>query len=84
MWRVLFVLLPLAVLFIIALVFGAYNETTIPVHFIVAQKEMTVAALLAVFLGIGFFFGALSMSLSYWRLRIKNRRLRKELSKMKH
>ncbi|MGX5914086.1 lipopolysaccharide assembly protein LapA domain-containing protein [Aliidiomarina sp. Khilg15.8] len=84
MWRVLFVLLPLAVLFIIALVFGTYNKTTIPVHFIVAQKEMTVAALLALFLGIGFLFGAFSMSLSYWRLRMKNRRLRKELSKVKH
>lgn len=84
MWRALFILLPLLVLFLVALVFGSHNKAVISVHFIVAQKEMTIASLLAIFLGVGFFFGALSMSLSYWRERIRNRRLRKELSKRKH
>lgn len=83
MWRVLFILLPLVFLFILAMAFGAYNKNLIPVHFIVAQKEMTVASLLALFLGIGFIFGTLSLSLSYWRLRVRNRRLRKELNKLK-
>ena len=84
MWRALFIFLPLLLLFVIALVFGAHNKATIQVHFIVAQKEMTVASLLAIFLGVGFVFGAISMSLSYWRERIRNRRLRKELNKRKH
>ncbi|RUO35023.1 LapA family protein [Aliidiomarina soli] len=84
MWRALFVLLPLAVLFIFALVFGAHNKVVVPVNFIVAQKEMTIASLLALFLAVGFVFGALSLSLSYWREKLKNRRLRKELNKRKH
>lgn len=84
MWRALFILLPLVLLFVFAMAFGAYNKATVTVHFIVAQKELTVAALLGIFLAIGFVFGAFSMSLSYWRERIKNRRLRKELNKLKH
>lgn len=81
MWRALFVIVPLLFLFVLALTFGAHNRLSIPVNFIVAQKEMTVASLLAIFLGLGFLCGALSMSLSYWRERIRSRRLRKELIK---
>lgn len=81
MWRALFVILPLMLLFIFALVFGAHNKETIVVNFIAAQKDMTVASLLALFLGIGFAFGALTMSLSYWREKMRNRRLRKALTK---
>lgn len=84
MWRALFIILPLLLLFVFALVFGAHNKETITVNFIAAQKDMTVASLLAIFLGIGFFFGALSMSVSYWREKMRNRRLRKALGKHKH
>lgn len=84
MWRALFVIFPLLLLFIFALVFGAHNKETVNVNFIAAQKEMTIASLLAIFLGLGFVFGALSMSLSYWREKIRNRRLRKALAKHKH
>lgn len=84
MWRALFVVLPLILLFVFAVAFGAHNKTTISVNFIAAQKDMTVASLLALFLGIGFLFGALTMSLSYWRERIRNRRLQKTLAKQKH
>lgn len=81
MWRALFVVMPLLALFILALIFGAHNKILVPVNFIVAQKEMTIASLLAIFLAIGFFFGVLSMTLSYWRERGRNRRLRKALAK---
>ncbi len=84
MVRALFILLPLLVLFVFALVFGAHNKMVIPVNFIAAQKDMTVASLLGIFLGIGFFFGALSMTLSYSREKLRNRRLRKALAKQKH
>lgn len=84
MWRALFVVIPLLALFILALVFGAHNKNLVPVNFIVAQKEMTIASLLAIFLGIGFIFGALSMALSYLREKGRNRRLRKALAKHNH
>ena len=84
MWRTLFVVLPLILFFVLAVTFGAHNKMTISVNFIAAQKEMTVASLLALFLGIGFVFGALTMSLSYWREKIRNRRLQKALTKQKH
>lgn len=81
MWRVLFIIIPLLGLFILALLFGAHNRLSIPVNFIIAEKEMTVSSLLAIFLGLGFFCGVLSMSFSYWRERIRNRRLTKELAR---
>lgn len=81
MWRALFIILPLILLFVLALVFGAHNKETVGVNFIAAQKDMPVASLLALFLGIGFAFGALTMSFSYWREKLHNRRLRKALAK---
>src|SRR5690554_6212715 len=83
MWRALFVVIPLILLFIFAVAFGAHNKMIISVNFIAAQKDMTVASLLALFLGIGFLFGALTMSLSYWREKLRNRRLKKAIVKQK-
>lgn len=84
MWRALFVVLPLLLLFILAVAFGAHNKMVVSVNFIAAQKDMTVASLLALFLGIGFLFGVLTVSLGYWREKIRNRKLQKALNKQKH
>ena len=84
MWRALFVVIPLILLFIFAVAFGAHNKMVVSVNFIAAQKDMTVASLLALFLGIGFLFGVLTVSLGYWREKIRNRKLQKALNKQKH
>ncbi|QGT95294.1 LapA family protein [Pseudidiomarina andamanensis] len=79
MIRFIFVSLPLIVLFLIAVAFGALNKQVIAVDFIVAQQQISVATLTALFLAVGFLIGLLSMLGAQWMLRRDIRKLKKQL-----
>lgn len=79
MIRFIFVSLPLIVLFLIAVAFGALNKQVIAVDFIVAQQQISVATLIALFLAVGFIIGLLSMLGAQWMLRRDLRKLKKQL-----
>lgn len=81
MLRKLLVIIPIVVLFVIALAFGAQNSQQVLVDFFIVQKQVNIATLIALFIGAGFLFGILSMLVSNWRLRMLNRRLQKQLNK---
>ncbi|OZB06125.1 MAG: hypothetical protein B7X54_03445 [Idiomarina sp. 34-48-12] len=79
MIRFIFVSLPLIVLFLIAVAFGALNKQVIAVDFIVTQQQISVATLTALFLAVGFIIGLLSMLGAQWMLRRDLRKLKKQL-----
>lgn len=79
MIRFIFVSLPLIVLFLIAIAFGALNKQVIAVDFIIAQQRVSVATIAAIFLVLGFIIGLLSMSAVQLGLRRENRKLKKQL-----
>ncbi|MEX1222660.1 MAG: lipopolysaccharide assembly protein LapA domain-containing protein [Idiomarina sp.] len=82
MIRKLLVLIPVLVLFAIALAFGAQNNQVVFVDFFVVQRDVSVATLVALFVGAGFLFGVISMLASQWRLRLRVRRLRKQVQQL--
>lgn len=79
MIRFIFVSLPLIVLFLIAIAFGALNKQIIAVDFIVAQQQVSVATIAAIFLAVGFLIGLFSMFGAQFVLRRENRKLKKQL-----
>jgi len=79
MIRFIFVSLPLIVLFLIAVAFGALNKEVIAVDFIVAQQQISLAVLAALFLALGFLIGLFSMLGAQLLLRRENRKLKKQL-----
>ncbi|WP_417658243.1 lipopolysaccharide assembly protein LapA domain-containing protein [Pseudidiomarina sp.] len=79
MIRFVFVSLPLIVLFLIAVAFGALNKHVIDVDFIVVQQQVSVAALAAIFLALGFIIGLLSMLGAQLMLRRDLRKVKKQL-----
>lgn len=78
MLRFLFVSLPLLLLFVIALGFGALNKSVLTVDFIFFKAELSVAVVTACFLVLGFVLGMLSMLARQLLLRRENRRLRRQ------
>lgn len=79
MIRFVFVSLPLIILFLIAVAFGALNKHVIAVDFIVVQQQVSVATLAAIFLALGFIIGLLSMLGAQLMLRRDLRKLKKQL-----
>jgi len=82
MLRKLFVLLPIFVLFFIAIAFGAQNSELVMVDFFVLKTELTLASLSAIFIGAGFVFGLVSLGWSNWRLRLTLQRTEKQLARL--
>lgn len=83
MIRFIFVSLPLILLFLIAVAFGALNKERVAVDFIFAQQQLSLAVLAAVFLAVGFLIGVFSMFGAQWLLRRENRKLKKQLVSQK-
>lgn len=81
MLRFVFVILPVVVLFLIAIAFGALNKGMIQVDFIALQAELPLAAVAAIFLLLGFFIGLGGLLARNWWLRRENQKLRKQLAK---
>lgn len=81
MLRFIFVSLPLLLLFVIALAFGALNKQVIEIDFIFTQATLSMASLSAIFLSLGFVLGALSLFAKLMTVRHENRKLRQQLTK---
>ncbi|CUA82604.1 lipopolysaccharide assembly protein LapA domain-containing protein [Pseudidiomarina woesei] len=79
MIRFIFVSLPLIILFLIAIAFGALNNQVIAVDFIIAKQQVSVATVGAIFLALGFIIGLFSMLAAQFGLRRENRKLKKQL-----
>lgn len=79
MLRFIFIGLPLLLLFILAVAFGALNKQAIPFDFLIGQVTLPVSVLTGVFILLGFLLGLLSMLGRQWVLKNENRKLRKQL-----
>ncbi|GAA6171869.1 hypothetical protein NBRC116592_15390 [Colwellia sp. KU-HH00111] len=64
--RIYFIVLFVLLLLAIAFVFGSQNEQLISLNYLVARVELSVAAAVSIFTGIGFALGLLATLL--WRL----------------
>lgn len=80
MARFILSLIPLLVFFLLALAIGSQNQETVIVNLLIAKPELKLSTLLAWTLGIGFLFGLLVFLASHLSMRIRYRRMRKELS----
>ncbi len=54
MLRRILILVPIILLFLLALAFGAQNPTVVSVNFLVAKTDLSVAGLAAIFLPLDF------------------------------
>ncbi|MFC0444924.1 lipopolysaccharide assembly protein LapA domain-containing protein [Pseudidiomarina halophila] len=79
MLRFIFIGLPLLLLFVLAVAFGALNKQAIPFDFLIGQITLPVSVLTGVFILFGFLLGLLSMLGRLWVLKNENRKLRKQL-----
>ena len=63
--------------FILAVVLGLKNQQIINLNYLIAQNEIRLSTLLAIIFSIGFIASALVNFFFYFKLKIKNRQLRK-------
>jgi putative membrane protein len=64
--RIYFTLLLVLILLAIAFVFGSQNDQIISLNYLIARIELSIAAAVSLFTGIGFFLGLLATII--WRL----------------
>ncbi len=69
-------------LFAVAVVLGLKNQQFINVNYLIAQSEMRLATLLAIIFMLGFVVSAIFATLFYFKLKMKNRLLRKHNKKL--
>ncbi|MDX1525001.1 MULTISPECIES: lipopolysaccharide assembly protein LapA domain-containing protein [Idiomarinaceae] len=81
MIRFLFVSLPLLILFLIAIAFGAMNNTPVTVDFLAVQQQVSLALVAALFLALGFIIGVIAMLARQFLLGREIKKLRKQLVK---
>ncbi len=82
MIRFIFVVLPLLVLFLFAVAFGALNQQQLSVDLLIGRYDMPLTWVVAGFLLIGFLLGLLSMLARQLGLRNQLRHQRKSAQKM--
>jgi lipopolysaccharide assembly protein A len=81
MIRFIFVVLPLLVLFLFAVAFGALNQQQLSVDLLIGRYQMPLTWVVAGFLVIGFVLGLLSMLARQLGLRKQLRQQRKAAPK---
>ncbi len=81
MLRFIFIGLPLLILFLLAVAFGALNKQAISFNFIIGEMTLPVSVLTGLFIGLGFLLGLAAMSAKQVALRNENRKLRKQVIK---
>jgi len=64
--RIYLILFFVLILLAIAFVFGSQNEQILSLNYLIARVELSVAAAVSIFTGIGFLLGLLATLL--WRL----------------
>ncbi len=81
MIRFIFVVLPLLVLFLFAVAFGALNQQQLSIDLLIGRYDMPLTWVVAGFLFIGFVLGLLSMLARQLGLRNQLRQQRKTVQK---
>lgn len=81
MIRFIFVVLPLLVLFLFAVAFGALNQQQLSVDLLIGRYDLPLTWVVAGFLLIGFLLGLLSMLARQLGLRNQLRQQRKAVQK---
>lgn len=79
MARFIIALIPLLIIFLVALLLGSRNTHFVQINLLFAQVELKASMLIAWSIAIGFMIGLSAFLTSYIKLRVKYRRLRKEL-----
>jgi len=80
MARFIISLIPLVIFFLLALAIGSQNQQPVVINLLLAKPELLLSTLLAWTLGIGFAFGLCVFLANHFSLRIRYRRIRKELA----
>jgi putative membrane protein len=81
MIRFIFVVLPLLVLFLFAVAFGALNQQQLSIDLLIGRYDMPLTWVVAGFLFIGFVLGLMSMLARQLGLRNQLRQQRKTVQK---
>ncbi|TRW49810.1 LapA family protein [Aliidiomarina halalkaliphila] len=81
MARVILILIPVILLFLLAFIIGKHNAQEVSLNLLVVERTFSVASILGVTLFLGYALGLLTVSLGYWRLKWQVRRLKKALVK---
>ncbi|MGL5948461.1 MAG: LapA family protein [Aeromonas sp.] len=68
-------LLPLLLVFVLALGLGSQNAQLVQFNYLIAQGEFSLAMLVGLFFAAGFILGWLVFGVLYVRLKLANRRL---------
>lgn len=55
--RIYFTVFVLIILLVVAFIFWSQNEQTIVLNYLIARTELSVAAAVTIFTGLGFFLG---------------------------
>ncbi|OGT30814.1 MAG: hypothetical protein A3E87_07175 [Gammaproteobacteria bacterium RIFCSPHIGHO2_12_FULL_35_23] len=71
------------VLLIVGISFAILNSEAVPVNYYIATKHVPLSLLMVICFGIGVIIGILILFLKMVRLRIHNRLLRRQVSKLK-
>lgn len=81
MLKKLLIVVPILVVFLMAMAFGAQNSQTVSVNFLVFKSELSLAAVAGIFLTIGFVLSLAVYVVSVLRWRLRYRRLLNKLKK---
>ena len=82
MLKKLLIIIPILVIFFIALAFGAQNASQVEVNFLAFNAQLSVAAVAGIFLGVGFFISVIFYFLSTLRWKLRYRRLLSKMNKL--
>lgn len=82
MVRLILSLIPVLILFLLAFILGRYNANDAEVNLLFMRAETTMAMVIAATLFVGFLLGLGVVSMSYLKLRLQNRKLKRAIIKM--
>lgn len=72
----------IVVLLVLAVAVGSQNDAVIPVNYLIARAEMTIATLIAIAVALGVIVGVLAVLSSWLTLRVKVIRLQAKLNRL--
>ncbi len=72
----------IVVLLVLAVAVGSQNDAVIPVNYLIAKAEMTIATLIAIAVALGVIVGVLAVLSSWLTLRVKVIRLQAKLNRL--
>lgn len=83
MLKKLLVVIPILVIFFVALAFGAQNAGQVQVNFLAFSAELSIAAVAGVFMGFGFLISLIFYFLSTLRWKLRYQRLLRKFNKLR-